>query len=300
MPPAISDGEQSDVDVAASPDLSARRGGREKKRASSYKAEEEEEEEKKAPIENEEDDDDAEDDQGEEGEEYIVEKILSHAYNKAAKRIEFKVKWEGYDDESELTWEPEEHLIDNASQIFEEYLDSIGGREALLAMSNKALSGKKRGRPSSGTPQASGSAKRSKKNGEHPQDSDAPLTAKATLWKPPAGSWEDHIAQLDACQDEATGKLMVYLTWKNGHKTQHDTSVVYQRCPQKVNQLLSFRFTDKMKQNDVIAVIIIILFILLAGIAFGIYHLVSVARRNMHGTVTSSSDSSTSEGLTDN
>ena len=52
-----------------------------------------------------------------------------------------------------------------------------------------------------------------------------------------------------------------------------------------------------MKQNDVIAVIIIILFIVLAGIAFGIYHLVSVARRNMHGTVTSSSDSSTSGDL---
>ncbi|KAK1759574.1 hypothetical protein QBC47DRAFT_398385 [Echria macrotheca] len=54
-----------------------------------------------------------------------------------------------------------------------------------------------------------------------------------------------------------------------------------------------------MKENDVIAVIIIILFILLAAIAFGIYHLVNVARRNMRGTVTSSSDSSTSEDLAD-
>lgn len=47
-----------------------------------------------------------------------------------------------------------------------------------------------------------------------------------------------------------------------------------------------------MKENDVIAVIVIILFILLAAIAFGIYHLVSVARRNMRGTVTASSESS--------
>ncbi|KAK3381319.1 hypothetical protein B0H63DRAFT_524047 [Podospora didyma] len=47
-----------------------------------------------------------------------------------------------------------------------------------------------------------------------------------------------------------------------------------------------------MKQNDVIAVIIIVLFILLAGIGYGIYHLVSVARQNMHGTVTGSSESS--------
>jgi thiol:disulfide interchange protein len=49
-----------------------------------------------------------------------------------------------------------------------------------------------------------------------------------------------------------------------------------------------------MKQNDVIAVIIIVLFILLAAIAFGIYHLVSLARDNMHGTVTTSSASSSS------
>lgn len=54
-----------------------------------------------------------------------------------------------------------------------------------------------------------------------------------------------------------------------------------------------------MKQNDVIAVIIIILFIVLALIAFGIYHLVSVARDNVHGTVTTSSESSSND-LADN
>ncbi|KAK0671996.1 hypothetical protein QBC41DRAFT_299960 [Cercophora samala] len=49
-----------------------------------------------------------------------------------------------------------------------------------------------------------------------------------------------------------------------------------------------------MKQNDVIAVIIIILFIVLALIAFGIYHLVSVARDNVRGSVTTSSDTTSS------
>ena len=49
-----------------------------------------------------------------------------------------------------------------------------------------------------------------------------------------------------------------------------------------------------MKQNDVIALIIIILFIVLALIAFGIYQLVSMAR-NVHGTITTSSDSSSNE-----
>jgi len=55
-----------------------------------------------------------------------------------------------------------------------------------------------------------------------------------------------------------------------------------------------------MKQNDVIAVIIIVLFILLSLIGYGIYHLVSVARQNMRGTVTgSSSESSSSDNIAD-
>ncbi|KAK3492482.1 uncharacterized protein B0T23DRAFT_428750 [Neurospora hispaniola] len=52
-----------------------------------------------------------------------------------------------------------------------------------------------------------------------------------------------------------------------------------------------------MKGNDVIAIIIIVLFIVLAAIAFGIYRLVSVARK-AHGTVTTSSSGS-STSLTD-
>jgi chromobox protein 1 len=117
---------------------------------------------------------------------------------------------------------------ENASVALNEYLEGIGGRENLFMKGG--VKGKKRGRPSSGTP--STTTKRSKKNGD--ADSDAPLPVRNAPWKPPAGSWEDHIAQLDACEDEESGKLMVYLTWKNGHKTQHETAVIYQRCPQKV------------------------------------------------------------------
>lgn len=41
---------------------------------------------------------------------------------------------------------------------------------------------------------------------------------------------------IDACHDEITGKLIVYLTWVNGQKTQHGTKIVYTRCPQKVRR----------------------------------------------------------------
>lgn len=39
---------------------------------------------------------------------------------------------------------------------------------------------------------------------------------------------------MDMCQDEENGTFIVYLTWKNGKKTQHPKEVVYRRCPQKV------------------------------------------------------------------
>lgn len=40
---------------------------------------------------------------------------------------------------------------------------------------------------------------------------------------------------MDMCQDEENGTFIVYLTWKNGKKTQHPKEVVYRRCPQKVS-----------------------------------------------------------------
>ncbi|KAJ0380922.1 hypothetical protein COL26b_000762 [Colletotrichum chrysophilum] len=49
-----------------------------------------------------------------------------------------------------------------------------------------------------------------------------------------------------------------------------------------------------VKQNDVIAIIVIVLFIVLAGVAFGIYRLVHVARQSMSVTSGSSSSSNSS------
>ncbi|KAK0708194.1 chromo domain-like protein [Lasiosphaeris hirsuta] len=160
----------------------------------------------------------------------------------------FQVKWEGYEKKSDRTWEPEDNLRENASIILSDYLEKIGGRDRLFVDTANAMKGKKRGRPSSGTPTASG--KRTKKNAEHPAGLGAPLAAKNVTWKPPPGSWEDHIAQLDACEDEESGKLMVYLTWKNGHKTQHETSVIYNRCPQRMLQFYERHVRIIKREND--------------------------------------------------
>ncbi|KAH8887645.1 hypothetical protein GQ53DRAFT_784238 [Thozetella sp. PMI_491] len=176
-------------------------------------------------------DEDEEDADGLEEEEYVVELIAGHTINGEGEPL-FHVKWEGYEKKSDMTWEPEDNLKENASSVLDEYFLKIGGREKLFDQTAAALKTKKRGRPSSGTAQAT---KRAKKNG-HPADEEEPLTARVAQWRPPAGSWEEEISQLDACEDEDTGKLMVYLTWKNGAKTQHETSVIYKRCPQKMLQ----------------------------------------------------------------
>ena len=51
---------------------------------------------------------------------FIVEKIIRHSgYVKKQKNMKVLVKWEGYDDPSDLTWEPISNLRNNV--IFERY-----------------------------------------------------------------------------------------------------------------------------------------------------------------------------------
>lgn len=40
---------------------------------------------------------------------YVVEKILKHDWNEDGTLL-FEVKWQGYDEVSDRTWEPEENL----------------------------------------------------------------------------------------------------------------------------------------------------------------------------------------------
>ncbi|UKZ67717.1 uncharacterized protein TrAtP1_008875 [Trichoderma atroviride] len=175
--------------------------------------------------------DDEEEDDGEELDEdvFIVEAIKKHMIDEDG-TLKFHVKWEGYEKKSDMTWEPEENLQESAGDILANYLESIGGREKIFEETQEAAKGKKRGRTSSTAQSAS--TKRSKRNGTHPSESTPPATS--DKWNPPAGSWEDEIDTIDACEDEGSGRLIVYLVWKNGRKTKHDTKVIYKKCPQKM------------------------------------------------------------------
>lgn len=123
-------------------------------------------------------------------------------------------------------------IRESAGEVLSAYLESIGGRDKIFEETQEAARGKKRNRTNSTTPAAT--TKRSKRNGTHPGDSAPPATAEK--WSPPAGSWEDEIDTIDACEDEGSGRLVVYLVWKNGRKTKHDTKVIYKKCPQKVSR----------------------------------------------------------------
>ena len=123
---------------------------------------------------------------------------------------------------------------ETASKILTEYLAGVGGKEALLEewadKKEKAKGGKKRSRASTGT-ETNGTGKKGKKG--HPKDASPPVSALKAEWKPPTGSWEEHVTGIDACEG-SDNNVVVYLTWKGGHKTQHPLAAVYKRCPQKV------------------------------------------------------------------
>ncbi|KAK9413145.1 hypothetical protein SUNI508_12030 [Seiridium unicorne] len=190
-------------------------------------------------------DDEEDEDMGEDV--FIVEKILGHVYKQGV--IKFKVKWEGWDKKEDQTWEDEENLRENASAVLDAYLASVGGRDKIVGDS-KAGTQKKRGRPASANTPTNGT-KRAKRD-SHPASTTPPASA-AKAWTPPAGSWEDQVASIDACHDENTGKLIVYLSWKNGHKTQHDTKIVYSRCPQKMLQFYEQHVKIIKSTSDVAA-----------------------------------------------
>ncbi|KAK6441530.1 hypothetical protein LTR95_002229 [Oleoguttula sp. CCFEE 5521] len=178
------------------------------------------------------DEDEEEDDDSEEGEdEYVVEDILKHRNTKGT--LQYRIKWLGYDDEADITWEPLDNLK-TASVKLSEYHDRIGGPppKAAAACARKSLTTKR-----------SASA----------LDSPAPATKKsrtstgATNGTPssskdlPKGSWEDNITRIISIIEESEttksraggGKvLMAYADWKDNVKRKHKLSTLRGKAPQ--------------------------------------------------------------------
>ncbi|KAK7207863.1 hypothetical protein BZA70DRAFT_287202 [Myxozyma melibiosi] len=60
-------------------------------------------------------------------EEYFVEAILDHRYNEVTGTLEFKIKWEGYD---EIGWEPYKNLT-GCDELLDEYYHKVNGGRKL-------------------------------------------------------------------------------------------------------------------------------------------------------------------------
>lgn len=253
MPPALSETEESsDYDKKVQTETAKSKvsngRGQSKKRSTDISDNEEDElvalnkkdgknAKKDVPevLEVEKDDEEMEGDDNIEEDVYVVESIKSHLFDESG-RIIFQVKWEGYDSPKDMTWEPEENL-ETATEIVEEYYNSIGGREYVHDQASKALEQtknppRKRGRTSSGAAAAAMAPKGKRgKTQKHPKNTSPP--ASQSNFKPPSGSWEEDVKAIDACEG-TNGDVHVYLTWRDGHRTQHPLDMVYKRCPQKM------------------------------------------------------------------
>lgn len=108
MPPALSDDEATDRELTPPP-VTTKKSGRGRKSLSK-----EETPENNLKVKREEDEfgeDDPDDDEQQDEEVYVVERICNHMIDPKTGEPRFQVKWEGYDDPSDMTWEPEENLL---------------------------------------------------------------------------------------------------------------------------------------------------------------------------------------------
>ncbi|EPE02995.1 heterochromatin protein one [Ophiostoma piceae UAMH 11346] len=226
----------SDSDDASDHDAPAAARSKSASRTNGKKKEE------PAPIKDEDEDEGGDEDGDEEDEEYEVQEIVGHMLDPR-----FRVIWKGYTDPADHTWEPEDNLMENASIILNDYYLKIGGREAIF---QKATKGKKRGRPpasaSASTTPTPSAAKRSRKAvkvEDHPASRESSPDVDKPF-KPPAGSWEADVMDVEMFRGD-DGELRVFLTWKDGNKSQHVAQQAYVRCPQRILRFYESRISFK-------------------------------------------------------
>lgn len=209
MPPALSDVESSDNEIPATNASSKKQPKKAAKPAE--------------PVEDEEQEEEEEEDVGED--EYIVEKIIGHRFSKGV--LEYDVKWQGYDNPRDRTWEPEQNM-ESAIDVLNEYFDDIGGRPEKPEKGTKRKGRASTAKSDTGTPAST--SKRSKKAQDEPVEK---------TWSPPPGSWEHDVSHIDTVEqskDPKTGKEVkfAYIVWNNQKKTQHPLRHIYTKCPQKM------------------------------------------------------------------
>ncbi|MCJ1301715.1 hypothetical protein MMC08_004516 [Hypocenomyce scalaris] len=208
-------------------------------------------------------DEDEEADEDDDNEVYAVEAILNHDASFADRQVRYEIKWKGYEKKSERTWEVEENLT-GARELLQEYWEQIGGKPTAV------LNTKKRGRQSTGgsaTPDTSKKQKTARKTDRKSGDGkklrqsfpDVSLVgteAPEDDWKPPDGSWEDHIQTVETVEKDDDDNLWAYVVWnqrtsegkflRSRHPADKGERSCYEKCPKKMLQFYQRHlvFTD--------------------------------------------------------
>ena len=156
----------------------------------------------------------------------MVEKILSHKQKKAD--YVYHVKWQGYEDDADMTWEPEDNLS-NAKDVVERYWKALGGRDGAPTKGKK----RKVSLAANDTPNSSNGTRKKKVKEE-----EVAMPKKRTF---PAGSWEHDVATVETLEQindkEGKIKTTVFLLWSGiaePLRTAHDLEHIRKKCPQKV------------------------------------------------------------------
>lgn len=186
--------------------------------------------------------------------------------------LKLLVKWKGYEDDSDRTWEEEEGLMyvyglvlirfqlcaltnkhhrDGARDIVTAYYKKIGGRPQ--KPEEKPTPGKPgRKRKSIGTPKAAAAKQSPKATGAKRQrrqttedkqqkqetQERSPVEEDVVEWLPKSKNWDKDVKEVQTITkgDENNG-LMACIEFNNGHTTKLSLQASYQKCPMKVSQL---------------------------------------------------------------
>ncbi|KAG9761482.1 hypothetical protein KCU73_g2361, partial [Aureobasidium melanogenum] len=236
MPPAISDEEMSDPLSADEEVLPPKKPAT--KRAATKSNVKSAKEEIDQDVKNghgEAEDDDEEEEEEDNADEYVVEKILNHAFDNG-KDCLYEVKWLGYEAEEDRTWEPEDNLS-GAMDVLRAYWDKIGGKPQAKPKT-PAKKGTKRKSMAQDTPEVAAASTTKKRGRKSTKTADADVAEDNKTSSLPEGSWEEHVQLIDAVEKpdegEHKGVLMIYLLWENGSRTQHTAQQCRQKCPQKL------------------------------------------------------------------
>lgn len=222
MPPPVedwSDEESGDIPFTTAPE--------EKNGAQDSKEDEEE------------DDDDEEEEEGV----YVVEGIKEHRFEVDGSLF-LLVKWKGYEDLADQTWEPEDGLKEGAEDVLNAYYKKIGGRPE---KQRKAAKGHGRKRKSMAEKKESpaSAATESKRRRQSAPKAEAKKDTKAedktpavsdddepSDWVPKSKDWEKEVKSVDTIiRDPNDQQLYALLLWNNGKRSRISIKSCYDNCP---------------------------------------------------------------------